>query len=60
MINITKVVSRNFILDMVASFQNIVGLNLTSYEKMVNKGTDRKDKNNKKIRLGAFCPIRFQ
>ncbi len=44
MINITKVVSRNFILDMVASFQNIVGLNLTSYEKMVNKGTDRKAK----------------
>ena len=41
MINITKVVSRNFILDMVASFQNIVGLNLTSYEKMVNKGMDQ-------------------
>lgn len=38
MISITKVVSRNFIMDMVARFQNFVGLNLTSYEKMVDKG----------------------
>lgn len=35
-INITKVVSRNIIMDFVAKFQNIVGLNLTSYEKMIN------------------------
>ncbi len=37
-ITITKVVSRNFILDFVATFQNMVGRNLTSYEKMVDKG----------------------
>ena len=40
-ITITKVVTRNFILDIVASFQNMVGLNLTSYEKMVKKGTEQ-------------------
>ena len=38
MINIQKVVSRNFILDIVAKLQNLVGLNLTSYEKMIDKG----------------------
>ena len=38
MITITKVVSRNFIMDFVAKFQNLVGANLTSYEKMVDKG----------------------
>jgi len=37
-ITITKVVSRNFIMDFVAKFQNTVGLNLTSYEIMVQKG----------------------
>jgi len=37
MINITKVVSRNFIMDIVASLQNMIGMNLTSYEKMVDK-----------------------
>ncbi len=35
---ITKVVSRDFITDFIASFQNMVGANLTGYEKMVNKG----------------------
>ena len=37
-ITITKVVSRNFVMDMVSSFQNMIGANLTSYEKMVDKG----------------------
>jgi hypothetical protein len=37
-ITITKVVSRNFIMDFVARFQNIVGLNLTGYEQMIQKG----------------------
>lgn len=37
-ITITKVVSRNFIMDFVAKFQNMVGENLTSYEKMVERG----------------------
>jgi len=38
MINITKVVTRNFIMDIVARFQNMFGLNLKSYEKMIDKG----------------------
>jgi len=37
-ITITKVVSRNFIMDIISSMQNFFGMNLTSYEKMVNKG----------------------
>jgi len=37
-ITITKIVSRNFILDIVARIQNMFGMNLTSYEKMVEKG----------------------
>jgi hypothetical protein len=37
-VTITKVVSKNFIMDIVASVQNMFGLNLTGYEKMVNKG----------------------
>ena len=37
-ITINKTVSRNFIVDIVASLQNIFGLNLTGYEKMVEKG----------------------
>ena len=35
--HINKTVTRNFIMDIVASFQNMFGLNLTSYEKMVDK-----------------------
>ena len=40
-ITITKVVSRNFIQDFIAKFQNMVGLNLTSYEDMVQKGVEQ-------------------
>jgi len=36
-ITITKVVTKNFIMDIVASMQNFFGMNLTSYEKMVDK-----------------------
>ena len=38
---ITKIVTRNFIMDIIASFQNMVGSNLTSYEKMIKKGTEQ-------------------
>ncbi|MFO7881181.1 MAG: hypothetical protein R6U52_01420 [Kosmotogaceae bacterium] len=41
MIHITKVVTRNFIMDFVAVFQNMIGQNLTSYENMVNKGIEQ-------------------
>ncbi len=37
-VTITKVVSRNFIMDIVSSFQNMIGTNLTSYEKMIDRG----------------------
>jgi len=37
----TKVVTRNFILDIVATLQNLIGLNLTSYEDMVQRGMDQ-------------------
>ena len=40
-ITITKVVSRNFIMDFVARFQNAVGMNLTSYEIMVDKACEQ-------------------
>lgn len=49
-ITITKVLSRNFIMDIVAKFQNMVGMNLTSYERMVDKGmkqiSDELEENN--------------
>lgn len=41
MINITKVVTRNFILDFVVKIQNLIGLNLTSYERMIEKGINQ-------------------
>lgn len=37
-IHINKTVTRNFIMDIIANVQNFFGMNLTSYEKMVNKG----------------------
>jgi len=37
-VTITKVVSKNIIMDWVAKFQNLIGSNLTTYEKMVQKG----------------------
>ena len=36
-IHINKTVTRNFIMDIVANLQNLFGMNLTSYEKMVDK-----------------------
>ena len=35
---INKTVTRSFIMDIVANFQNFFGMNLTAYEKMVSKG----------------------
>ena len=55
-ITITKVVSRNFIMDFVAKFQNMVGSNLTSYEKMVNQGMEQiqEELNNKKMKMSWY------
>jgi uncharacterized protein YbjQ (UPF0145 family) len=44
MVTITKVVSRNFIIDWIAKWQNLVGGNLTPYEKMINKGIEQVQK----------------
>ena len=41
MITIQKVVTRNFILDFVTSIQNMLGKNLTVYEKMIEKGMNQ-------------------
>ncbi len=56
LIIITKVVSRNFIIDIVAKFQNTFGLNLTGYEKMIEKGTNqiKEELESKKIKLGWY------
>lgn len=53
MINVQKVVTRNFILDIVAKFQNLLGMNLTSYEKMIQKAIDeiQTELKTKKIKL---------
>jgi len=34
---INKVVSKNFIIDIVSKIQNLLGMNLVSYEKMIEK-----------------------
>ena len=53
MITITKVVTKNFVMDFIARFQNLVGLNITSYEKMIDKGVKqiKEELNKKRIKL---------
>ena len=55
-ITIVKVVSSNFIFDFFAKFQNLIGKNLTKYEKMVNKGIQQiqQELKNKNITLKWF------
>ncbi len=38
MIQINRVVTKNFIEDIIARFQNLFGMNLSSYEAMIDKG----------------------
>lgn len=40
-IHINKTVTRNFVMDIIANMQNFFGMNLTSYEKMVDKAMDQ-------------------
>ncbi len=56
MITIQKVVSRNFILDFVTRIQNILGMNLTTYEKMLQKGIDQiqEELKKKKIKMAWY------
>jgi hypothetical protein len=50
-IHINKTVTRNFVMDIVARVQNFFGMNLTSYEKMVDKAIAQieKDLENKEL-----------
>lgn len=50
-VTITKVVSRNFFMDIVSSFQNMVGMNLSSYEKMIDKGMEQIENQLKKNQI---------
>lgn len=40
-IHINKTVTRNFVMDIVATMQNFFGMNLLSYEKMVDKAMEQ-------------------
>ncbi len=40
-IHINKTVTRNFVMDIIANMQNFFGMNLTSYEKMVDKAMNQ-------------------
>lgn len=40
-ITITKVVSKNFFFDFIAGINNFLGQNVTSYEKMMQKGINQ-------------------
>jgi len=53
MINITKVMSRSFIFDIIVKIQNFFGLNLKAYEDMINKGINeiKEDLKKQKIEL---------
>ena len=53
-ITITKVVTKNFIMDIVAKMQNAFGLNLTGYEKMVEKGMEQIRDEIKDIKLNWY------
>ena len=39
--SVTKVVSKNFVIDFIASIENLLGRNMGHYEKMIQKGTDQ-------------------
>jgi len=53
-IHINKTVTRNFIMDIVANIQNMFGINLTSYEKMVDKAMEQIKEELKDRRLDWF------
>lgn len=53
-IHVNKTVTRNFILDIIANLQNFFGLNLTSYERMVDKGMKQIQKEIKDLELKWF------
>ncbi len=50
-IHINKTVTRNFVMDIIANMQNFFGMNLTSYERMVDKAMNqiKEELGNKKL-----------
>ena len=48
---INKTVTKNFIVDIIAGVQNLFGLNLIGYEKMVNKGMKQIEKETKDLEM---------
>ena len=56
MITITKVVTRNLIMDIISGIQNMLGMNLNSYEDMISKGIKQieDELKEKKIKLKWF------
>jgi len=52
--HINKTVTRNFIMDIIANMQNLFGMNLTSYEKMVDKAMAQIKEEIKDIKLKWF------
>jgi len=53
MIQINKVVTKNIFIDILAHFQNVFGMNITSYQDMIDKGIKQieDELKNKKIKL---------
>lgn len=53
MILITKVVTKNFVMDFVAKLQNMVGMNIKTYETMIAKAQEQieQELKEKKIKL---------
>ena len=56
MVVITKVVSKNFIMDIVAKIENFFGSNLKPYETMIQKGVlqIKQELQDKKIKMKWF------
>lgn len=55
-ITITRVVTRNIFMDVVARLQNVFGMNLSSYEKMITKAMNsiKEEISEKKIKVKWF------
>lgn len=53
-IHINKTITRNFIIDIVAKLQNFFGLNLTGYERMLDRGMSQIQEELKDKKLSWF------
>lgn len=53
-IHINKTVTRNIIMDIVSNVQNFFGMNLTSYEKMVDKAMSQIEEEIKNKNMSWF------